>query len=228
MPKNLFLINSINLNNCVIIRARKLYGGNMIDALFGSKTRVKLLHLFLNNPNQPFYVREITRKIDEQINSVRRELSNMMDVGIITSDSSDNKLYYQVNQRYDYYVPLHAIFCDTPVEMKPVISATESAVSEEYGSLIRMIPGIRLAIFAGVLAKGSTTKVDILLVGDLVPAKVSAAVKEIEKSEGREMNYSVLPYDEFYYRLSVRDRFITEIINGKHIVVIDKDNILTK
>lgn len=44
----------------------------MIDALFGSKTRVKLLHLFLNNPGQPFYVREITRKIDEQINSVRR------------------------------------------------------------------------------------------------------------------------------------------------------------
>jgi predicted transcriptional regulator len=56
----------------------------MIDALFGSKTRVKLLHLFLNNPGQSFFVREITRKIDEQINSVRRELANMIQVGIIT------------------------------------------------------------------------------------------------------------------------------------------------
>ena len=65
----------------------------MIDALFGSKTRVKLLHLFLNSPGQSFYVREITRKIDEQINSVRRELSNMLAVGVITSDSADNKLY---------------------------------------------------------------------------------------------------------------------------------------
>jgi len=81
----------------------------MIDALFGSKTRVKLLHLFLNNPGQPFYVREITRKIGEQINSVRRELSNMIEVGIITSDSADNKLYYQINQRYEYYAPLKAI-----------------------------------------------------------------------------------------------------------------------
>lgn len=65
----------------------------MIDALFGSKTRVKLLHLFLNNPNRAFYVREITRKIDEQINSVRRELANMLGVGIIKSDSSNNRLY---------------------------------------------------------------------------------------------------------------------------------------
>jgi len=53
-------------------------------------------------------------------------------------------------------------------------------------------------------------------------------MSEIEKSEGREMNYCVIPYDEFYYRLSIRDRFITEIINGKHSVVIDKDEIINK
>ena len=58
----------------------------MIDSLFGSKTRVKLLHLFLNSPGSSFYVREITRLIDEQINSVRRELANMMSVGIIVAD----------------------------------------------------------------------------------------------------------------------------------------------
>src|SRR2546423_15386167 len=85
----------------------------MIDALFGSKTRVKLLHLFLNNPNRAFYVREITRKIDEQINSVRRELANMLSIGIIQSDSSNNRLYYEVNQSYLYYEPLKAIFGDT-------------------------------------------------------------------------------------------------------------------
>ena len=90
----------------------------MIDKLFGSKTRVKLLHLFLNNPGTPYYVREITRLVDEQINSVRRELSNMLSIGIITSDNSDNKLYYEVNQRYELYVALRAIFADqiaTPV-----------------------------------------------------------------------------------------------------------------
>lgn len=199
----------------------------MIDALFGSKTRVKLLHLFLNNPGQPFYVREITRKIDEQINSVRRELSNMLEVGIITSDSSDNKLFYQVNQRYDYYIPLRAIFNNTS-DLKSSITVSDNSSVDTYGPMLYGVPGIRLAIFSGVLVQDSTTKVDVLLVGDISPAKVNVLIKDIEKGEGREINYSLLTYEDFYYRLSVRDRFITEIVNGKHIVVVDKDNILKK
>src|SRR5579862_4003601 len=82
----------------------------MIDQLFGSKTRVKLLQLFYSNPNRAFYVREITRKIDEQINSVRRELANLLSIGIIASDTTNNRLYYEVNQAYEFYEPLRAIF----------------------------------------------------------------------------------------------------------------------
>jgi len=200
----------------------------MIDALFGSKTRVKLLYLFLNNPGQPFYVREITRKIGEQINSVRRELSNMIEVGIITSDSADNKLYYQINQRYEYYVPLRAIFGNAESNAKVAPVAVDNASLDEYSSMLHDIAGLRLALFAGVLVRGSTAPIDVVLVGDVAPTKVNALIKNIEKSEGREINYSVLSYDEFYYRLSVRDKFITEILNSKHNVVIDKDNILNK
>lgn len=199
----------------------------MIDALFGSKTRVKLLHLFLNNPGQSFYVREITRKIDEQINSVRRELSNMLEVGIITSDSADNKLYYQVNQRYEYYVPLRAIFGDDINETNAV-PALPDALSNELSTTIRTIPGLSLAILSGVLVRGSTSVIDVVLVGNLPSAKVKIAIKIIEKLEGRDINYSVLSYDEFYYRLSVRDRFITEILNGKHSIVVDRDNVLSQ
>jgi hypothetical protein len=195
----------------------------MIDALFGSKTRVKLLHLFLNNPGKAFYVREITRLIDEQINSVRRELSNMLEVGVITSDSSDNKLYYEVNQRYEYYVPFRAIFADEHIE-----AAVSGTTDTEWTGFIKDLHGLRLAVAAGILVKGSSSAVDLLLVGDLSPAKVKNAVKQIEKIEARELNYSVLTYDEFYYRLSVRDRFITEILNGKYAVLTDTDNILKK
>lgn len=197
----------------------------MIDALFGSKTRVKLLRLFFNSPGQSFYVREITRKIDEQINSVRRELSNMLEVGIITSDSADNKLYYQVNQRYDYYIPLRAIFGDNLTEPHTVQVAADSPV-DEYVTAVREIPSLRLALFAGVLVRGSTSRIDVVLVGSLSAAKVATVIKRIEKGEGRDINYSVLSYDEFYYRLSVRDRFITEILNGKYTVVTDKDDVL--
>lgn len=193
----------------------------MIDALFGSKTRVKLLHLFLNNPGKSFYVREITRLIDEQINSVRRELSNMLEVGIITSDSADNKLYYEVNQRYEYYVPFRAIFADAAIE--PAVTTVHA---NDWEDRVISLPGLRLAVAAGVLVKGSPSQVDLLLVGELPGARVKAAIKEIEKQESRELNYAVIGYDEFYYRLSVRDKFITEILGGKHAVLFDAENIL--
>jgi len=200
----------------------------MIDALFGSKTRVKLLHLFLNHPGQSFYVREITRLIDEQINSVRRELANMLEVGVITSDSGDNKLYYQVNQRYDYYTALRAIFANEPINTSKPAATTDDTINEQYLNAISGISALRLAILSGVLVKGSTSAVDVLLVGTLSASKVKAAMAIIEKLEGRELNYSVLPYEEFYYRLSVRDKFITEILASKHNVAIDKDNVLSQ
>lgn len=198
----------------------------MIDKLFGSKTRVKLLHLFMNHPGQSFYVREITRLIDEQINSVRRELSNMLEVGVITSDTSDNKLYYQVNQRYEFYTALRAMFAAEPIRAEAAGPKNAEGVNEQHVALINEIPSLRLALFSGVLVKGSLSPVDILLVGNLPQAKVKAAIAMIEKLEGREINYTVLPYDEFYYRLSVRDKFITEVLAGKHSVAVDKDNVL--
>lgn len=196
----------------------------MIDALFGSKTRVKLLHLFLNNPGKSFYVREITRLVDEQINSVRRELSNMLNVGIITNDNSDNKLYYSVNQRYEHYLPLKAIFGD----QKAKEDATEvgHASSTSWREIIKDLPGLRVVIAAGMLVPDSGSKVDLLLVGSVTSTKLKKVIKTIEKLEGRELNYSVVTYDEFYYRLSVRDKFITEILNSSHDVVLDTDKVL--
>lgn len=198
----------------------------MIDALFGSKTRIKLLHLFLNNPGKSFYVREITRLIDEQINSVRRELANMMNVGIIKSDTADNKLYYEVDQRYEYYIPLRAIFGNDKDAETAIKEPKQSTL--DWQSKLDEVGGIRLAIMAGVFVAGSASKVDLLLVGNPAPAKVKAFIKTLEKKEGRELNYSILTYDEFYYRLSIRDKFITELTSSKHVVLRDTEQILDK
>lgn len=195
----------------------------MIDALFGSKTRVKLLHLFLNNPGKAFYVREITRLIDEQINSVRRELSNMLEVGIITSQNTDNKLYYEINQRYEFYVPFRAIFANQKVASA---ASGESVASAEWRKLAEKLTGARVVIVAGALVSGSASKVDLLIAGDVPVKKVAALIAAAEAVEGRELTYSTLTYDEFYYRLSVRDRFISDILANKHEVLVDSDGII--
>ncbi len=200
-----------------------------IDALFGSKTRVKLMHLFFNNPNKSFYVREITRLIDEQINSVRRELSNMLNVGVITNDTVDNKLYYQIDHSYPYFYAFEQIFADDALKTKKSPAAVDSqATTNDWMKLVQDLNGVRVAVAAGILVEGSASNVDLLIVGNTSATKLKQAIDLIEKTEGREINYTTLTYDEFYYRYSVRDRFIMEILTGKHVVVVDKDNVLTE
>lgn len=195
----------------------------MIDALFGSKTRVKLLHLFLNNPNRAFYVREITRKIDEQINSVRRELANMLSIGIIQSDSSNNRLYYEVNQAYTHYEPLRAIFGDGA-------STTVAAEtpSSDWGKRLKALGDVRLALLTGSLVRGSKTDVDVLLVGSLNKTQTKKFIKDMEDEEGRSLNYTVMTYEDFYYRLSIKDRFVTDIMNSKFTLLQDTEHILSE
>ena len=196
----------------------------MIDSLFGSKTRVKLLHLFLNNPEKSFYVREITRMIDEQINSVRRELANMVSVGIVQQDAIDNKLYYSVNEDYPYIKPLAAIFSDKNTE-----DGMGAASSVSWKDSLGRMRGLRLAIISGKLVVGSSSAVDLLLVGDNMSAvTIKNLVKKIEKDRKIEINYAVISYDDFYYRMSVKDRFIMDIVRNKHSVLVDTENIMRK
>ena len=196
----------------------------MIDSLFGSKTRVKLLHLFLNNPEKSFYVREITRMIDEQINSVRRELANMVSVGIVQQDAIDNKLYYSVNDDYPYVKPLAAIFSDKNTE-----GGAGAAGGVSWKDSLGRMRGLKLAIISGKLVVGSSSAVDLLLVGDDMSAvTIKNLVKKIEKDRKIEINYAVISYDDFYYRMSVKDRFIMDIIRNKHSVLVDTENIMRK
>jgi hypothetical protein len=196
----------------------------MIDALFGSKTRVKLLHLFLNNPNRAFYVREITRKIDEQINSVRRELANMLSVGIIKSDSANNRLYYEINQEYQHYEPLRAIFGDSHLQSEVAASGEVN----DWSKRLKSLGDVRVAVFSGSLVRGSSSELDVLLAGDINKTQSKRFFKELEEEEGRSLNYTVMSYEDFYYRLSIKDRFITAITNGKFTVLQDTEGVLSK
>ena len=217
----------------------------MIDALFGSKTRVKLLKLFLNNPDSSYYVREITRLIDEQINSVRRELSNMLKIGIITSENVENKLYYKVNQMYPYFIPLRAIFSDEEIPIAEVQAAkisdnTKGSTSTStfsssdsnpevkyYNKIFEALTGAHAIVIAGKLVRGSASPIDILIIGQVPNTKLKTIIKSIERREEIEVNYTVIAPEEFHYRISVRDRFIGEILDTKFTVIKDANRIIT-
>lgn len=196
----------------------------MVEQLFGSKTRVKLLRLFYNNPNRSFYVREITRKINEQINSVRRELSNLLSIGIITSDTTNNRLYYEVNQSFDYYMPLLAIFG------APDLSAQSSdqgrAVREN--NPIKDLGNVEVALYTGQFTRDETSGIDILIVGNVNQTKLIKFISELEVSEGKELRYTLISLEEFNYRRQINDRFISNVLNSKHQILIDKHSLVEK
>ncbi len=193
----------------------------MVEQLFGSKTRVKLLQLFYSNPNRSFYVREITRKIDEQINSVRRELANLLSIGIISSDTNNNRLYYEVNQNYEYYEPLAAIFGGG------VMSAPSAPAAKAEASSIKGLGNVELALYTGQFTRDETSGTDLLIVGDVNQTKLNKHIAELESQENREIRFTVMTPQEFKYRQQVNDRFLALIMAAKKQVLVDKNKVLS-
>ncbi len=196
----------------------------MIEQLFGSKTRVKLLQLFYSNPNRSFYVREITRKIDEQINSVRRELSNLLNIGIIVSDNNNNKLYYEVNQSYDFYEPLAAIFGG---ENKQQVAAQPIADADHKDEL-RALGRVDLALYTGQFTRDESAGIDALFVGDINAHALQKYITDLEAKEGKEIRYTLMSMDDFKYRQQVKDRFINNVIDAKKQILVDTQGLLSE
>jgi len=201
---------------------------------------VKLLQLFYSNPNRAFYVREITRKIDEQINSVRRELSNLLSIGIITSDASNNRLYYEVSQDYQYYKPLGQIFgglqvAEAPVPktakrdskkteptaVEPAAPKADVAAEHPMAKGFRGLGKVDLALLTGQFTRDELAGIDILVVGDINQAKADKFMAELEKAENKELRYAILPTDNYRYRLQINDRFISNVKGAKKQVIIN-------
>jgi hypothetical protein len=201
----------------------------MIEQLFGSKTRVKLLRLFYSNPNRSFYVREITRKIDEQINSVRRELSNLLSIGIIASDTNNNRLYYEVNQSYEFYKPLLTIFGSEEGVEGEAIEAAASPIKQKGDPAVMELAhtgNVELALYTGQFTRDESSGIDLLVVGDVNQNKLAKFVSALEAKEKKEIRYVLLTLNDFNYRQQIKDRFLTGVLNSKKQVLIDKHSLI--
>src|SRR3981081_3686223 len=191
----------------------------MIEQLLGSKTRVKLLQLFFGNPNRSFYVREITRKIDEQINSVRRELSNLLSIGIISSDTTNNRLYYEVDQKYEFYEPLKTIFGNNTNEDAQTANGGRKDEFKALGN-------VDIVLYTGQFTRDNTAGIDVFIVGNTNAHAVQKFVTGLEAQEGKELRYTVMSLDNFKYRRQGKDHFLANVLAAKKQVLIDRDGLL--
>lgn len=216
----------------------KLY---MVDQLFGSKTRVKLLKFFFANQDEEFFVRELTRLLDEQINSIRRELINLADAGVVKSIDKENKVYYRLNKDGELYEGLDKILgpkveatSDNVKEVKAG-KAVPGAGQEKKGIVVKdaklklikdelgQIEGMKLVSVSGVLLKNAAKGVDLIAVGDLKDEnQFKEKISTIETKLNKSLNFVLFTEEDYRYRLKINDRFIISFLQGKHEVLVDE------
>ena len=190
------------------------------EKLFGSKTRAKLLRLFFENPEKSFYVREMTRVIDEQINSVRRELLNLESIGIIKNETFDNKVYYSANNKHPFYRPMIDIFS------KKVDATREKDIKETtWEAYARPVKNYLKALIVTNRLPGQDG-IDLLIVGNDKTKKLTRWAEVVEKKQGKPINYVIMSADDYKYRKSVHDRFVEEILEMEITEIIDPDKII--
>ena len=176
--------------------------------------------MFFENPEKSFYVREMTRVIDEQINSVRRELLNLESIGIIKNETFDNKIYYSANSKHPFYKPMIEIFS------KKVDVTREKDIKENtWEDYCRPIKNYLKGLVITNRLPGQDG-VDMLIIGNDKTKKLTRWAEVIEKKQGKPLNYVIMSTDDFTYRRSVHDRFILEIFEMEISEIIDPEKII--
>ncbi len=183
----------------------------MLEQLFGSITRVKLLRLFYSNPDQSYFVRELTRKIDQRINSVRQELKNLEALGIVEQVEKNRKKYYTLVKNFPLY---H--------ELKSLILKAQLLVEKDFAQSISQMGQIKYLVLTGQFIGRDDAPTDMLVVGKVNRLKLKRLLHKFQQYFDQDINYTVLSSKEFEYRRQLTDRFLYNILENKKIVVIDK------
>lgn len=189
----------------------------MLNDLFISKVRVKMLQLFMLNPTQMFHVREIVRQVDEEINAVRRELQRMEKGSMVRSEWRANRRYYEFKKEYLFYPELLA--------MMNKIGGLGGEIIQNRAKLGK----VKFAFISGGFARGKIPgpkDVELLMVGTIVLPELSALVKNEEANRGREINYTVMPEEEYKYRVTRRDPFILDVLERPRVMLIGEEEAL--
>lgn len=200
----------------------------MLEHLFGSKTRLKLLKIFFRKPSESFFVRELTRILGVQINAVRRELDLLLKADIIKEieninikkkveekSGSNLRKYYALNKESILYSELHALLVKAQV-------LGEKKFTDE---IIQKAGDLKLFILTGQFNGDKSAPSDMLLVGKIKERCVMLIVKKYEIEFGFEIRYTLMTEEEFIDRRHVMDKFLFSIFEIGHIKVLNKLNL---
>lgn len=190
----------------------------MIDLLI-SKVRVKVLELFLGNPDQIYHVRDIVRRVDEEINAVRRELARLEKTGLLISQWRANRRYYFVKKDYIFYFELLSMI-NKSVGLGGAIIKNKAKIGK-----------IRYAMLSGSFVRGkpyTPNDVDLFVVGNIVLPELGSIVREEEARRDREINFTPMTEEEFSFRKARRDPFVMGILAKPRVMLLGGEEEMVK
>lgn len=191
----------------------------MLDHIITSQTRREILTLFFQHPADSYYLRDIVRLIDEEVNAVKRELDIMVDGKVLTSERRLNKVFFTLNPHYRYYDEFLRIFIRT------------SVLADQIRENLPKLGKIKYIALSLKYAKRQDVRPDeiyLLVVGTIVVPEVAQIVAYTQQDFGREVNYSVMSEDEFTFRKRSNDPFIWKFLRTPKVMLHGQEEEMNK
>jgi predicted transcriptional regulator len=192
----------------------------MLEHLFGSRTRVKLISLFMSQPDDPIFVREVTRRISTQINAVRRELANLMKFGLIREVNGTSDGVKRPGLKRKYY-KLNDVFPLLP-EVRALMTKAQLLVEHRVDKDLEHCDTVRYAALMGSFLGQRAAGTDLFIIGSIDKTLLDRIISKMEMTIGKEINYCIMSVQEYEYRKDMTDKFLYSLFDAPKNVVVDR------
>jgi hypothetical protein len=201
---------------------------DILEKLFGTTAKVKIMRLFLFNPEYVFTVDEIIDRGKMSSKEVKAELPNLLKVGLIKKKPFTRDVQivkkkkitikrvkgngYMLDAKFPYLNALKTLLISVSLHSHDDIAKRFAKVGK-----------IKALIVAGVFIQDWESRVDLVIVGDeLDEDKIQSIVKTLESELGKEISYTALDTADFEYRVGVYDKLVRDILDFPHVKIIDR------
>ncbi len=182
-----------------------------LESIITSEVRIRILVELYSETKKHLYVRELTRRVDTEINAVRRELKRFVKAGLVKKEKRGNRLYYLVRKDHPLYYEIISMV------------AKEKGIGRKILDNQNRVGKLKLAVLSTAFIEGrqsTQNELDLLIIGEVNLDTLSEVVREASIEMGREINYTVLGEEEFNYLKSRRDIFLLSFIASPHILLV--------
>lgn len=204
---------------------------DILEKLFGGTAKVKIINLYLFNPETAFDTAQAADRAKVSVSVARKEITNLFKIGFLRPKSYIKEIKRQKDRKIETFRKrTNGWTLDSKF---PYIEALKAFVSninpfkhKDIVDRISKAGKIQLLIISGIFIKDPDSRVDLFIVGDnLRQGQLDNIIKTIESEIGKEIRYAVFETQEFNYRYTMFDKLIRDILDYPHEKIINKLNL---